>query len=41
MTGEPMSVERLSTLSTTKETALNHENMCLMVRPTSLAYTQS
>lgn len=31
MTGEAMSVERHSCLSTAKETALNHENMCLMV----------
>ena len=31
MTGEALPVERHSCLSTTKETALNHGNICLMV----------
>lgn len=32
MTGEAMPVERRPGMSSLKETALNHENICLMVR---------
>lgn len=32
MTGEAMPVERRAGVSSAKETALNHDNICLMVR---------
>lgn len=35
MTGEAMPVERRAGVSSAKETALNHDNICLMVRAQS------
>lgn len=36
MTGEAMPAERRPGISSPKETALNHENICLMVRLSSV-----